>query len=183
MASQLTEWSIDILTEAEESERRTEEFKSRSKMFINALDVDDVIAHLLVTEGFSSVEEVAFVPLEDLTDLEGFDETVAGELQQRARVFLEEQDSRNTVQRRELGVADDVAGIEGLTSSMLVILGEKGIKTLDDLADLAGDELIDIVGKDHLTLDKANAIIMAARAHWFADDDKADSGVDKKERA
>jgi N utilization substance protein A len=167
LASQLTGWDIDILTEAEESERRTEEFKSRSKMFIDALDVDDVIAHLLVTEGFSSVEEVAFVPTEDLTDIEGFDEGIASELQQRARVFLEEQDVRNDERRKELGVADALAAIDGLSSSQVVTLGEKGVKTLDDLADLAGDELIDLLGKDSLTLDQANAVIMAARAHWF----------------
>jgi N utilization substance protein A len=167
LASQLTGWDIDILTEAEESERRTEEFKSRSKMFIDALDVDDVIAHLLVTEGFSSVEEVAFVPTEDLTDIEGFDEGIASELQQRARVFLEEQDVRNDERRKELGVVDALAAIDGLTSSQVVTLGEKGVKTLDDLADLAGDELIDLLGKDSLTLDQANAVIMAARAHWF----------------
>jgi len=167
LASQLTGWDIDILTEAEESERRTEEFKSRSKMFIDALDVDDVIAHLLVTEGFSSVEEVAFVPLEDLTDIEGFDEGIAGELQNRARSFLEEQDERNTVRRKELGVDDVLAAVEGLSTSMLVTLGENGVKTLDDLADLAGDELIELLGKDSLTLDEANAVIMAARAHWF----------------
>ena len=167
LASQLTGWSIDILTEAEESERRTEEVASRSKMFVTALDVDDVIAHLLVTEGFSSVEEVAFVPLEDLTDIEGFDENIAGELQQRARTFLEEQDERNEQLRRELGVDDALAAIESLTSGMLVLLGEKGVKTLDDLGDLAGDELIEILGKDSLTAEQANDIIMAARAHWF----------------
>ena len=167
LASQLTGWDIDILTEAEESERRTEEFKSRSTMFIDALDVDDVIAHLLVTEGFSSVEEGAVVPLEDLTDIEGFDEGIAGELQNRARSFLEEQDERNTVRRRELGVDDVLAAVEGLSTSHLVKLGENGIKTLDDLADLAGDELIELLGKDSLTLDEANAVIMAARAHWF----------------
>jgi N utilization substance protein A len=167
LASQLTGWDIDILTEAEESERRTEEFRTRSRLFIDALDVDDVIAHLLVTEGFSSVEEVAFVPTEDLTDIEGFDESVAAELQQRARVFLEEQDQHNTERRRTLGVSDELAEIGGLSSGMLVTLGEKGIKTLDDLADLAADELIDLVGKDSLTGDDANAIIMAARAHWF----------------
>jgi N utilization substance protein A len=173
LASQLTGWDIDILTEAEESERRTEEFKSRSKMFIDALDVDDVIAHLLVTEGFSSVEEVAFVPLEDLTDIEGFDEGIAAELQQRARVFLEEQDERNTVRRKELGVSDELAGLDGLSSAMLVTLGEKDIKTLDELADLAGDELVEMLGKDSLTIEEANAVIMAARAHWFDDEGEA----------
>ncbi len=169
LASQLTQWNIDILTEAEESERRTEEFRSRSNMFIHALDVDDVIAHLLVTEGFSSVEEVAYVPLEDIADIEGFDETVAEELQARARNFLAEQDERYDQMRKDMGVADDLAAIEGLAPAMLVKLGEKGIKALDDLADLASDELIDIVGKDALTEDAANAVIMAARAHWFED--------------
>ena len=172
LASQLTGWDIDILTEAEESERRTEEFRSRSKMFIDALDVDDVIAHLLVTEGFSSVEEVAFVPLDDLVDIEGFDENIAGELQNRARSFLEEQDVRNAERSRELGVAEEVAALPGLTSAMLVRLGEKGVKTLDDLGDLAGDELIEIVGADALGLDEANQVIMAARAHWFGDEGK-----------
>src|SRR5919108_406615 len=91
LASQLTGWDIDILTEAEESERRTEEFRTRSQMFIDALDIDDVIAHLLVTEGFTSVEEIAFVPIAELAGIEGFDESVANELQERARSFLEEQ--------------------------------------------------------------------------------------------
>ncbi|MBX9634345.1 MAG: transcription termination factor NusA [Magnetospirillum sp.] len=167
LASQLTGWSIDIMTEAEESERRNEEFRSRSKMFIDALDVDDVIAHLLVTEGFSTVEEVAFVPLEDLTGIEGFDDDVAAELQQRARNFLAEQDERYDAIRKTLGVVDEMADIEGLAPVMLVKLGHKGIKTLDDLGDLASDELIDIVGKEEMTEDQANAVIMAARAHWF----------------
>ncbi|KIL97588.1 Transcription termination protein NusA [Paramagnetospirillum magnetotacticum MS-1] len=167
LASQLTQWNIDILTEAEESERRTEEFRSRSNMFIQALDVDDVIAHLLVTEGFSSVEEVAYVPSEDIADIEGFDENVAEELQTRARNFLAEQDERYDQMRKDMGVADEMAAIEGLAPSMLVKLGDKGIKTLDDLGDLAGDELLDILGKDAMSEDEANAVIMAARAHWF----------------
>jgi N utilization substance protein A len=167
LASQLTTWDIDIMTEQEESDRRNEEVRTRSKMFIDLLDVDDVIAHLLVAEGFSSVEEVAFVPLEDLTDIEGFDESVAAELQQRARTALEELDQRNDERRREMGVTDEVAALEGLNSTMLVALGEKGVKTLDDLGDLAGDELIEILGKDSLTPDQANEVIMAARAHWF----------------
>src|SRR5487761_159843 len=112
LASQLTGWDIDILTEAEESERRQEEFRTRSKMFIEALDVDDVIAHLLVTEGFSSVEEVAFVPVPELASVEGFDEDIANELQQRAQVFLQEQNERFEPRRKELGVGDDVAAIE-----------------------------------------------------------------------
>ncbi|HYM03314.1 MAG TPA: transcription termination factor NusA [Stellaceae bacterium] len=171
LASQLTGWDIDILTEAEESERRTEEFRSRSKMFIDALDVDDVIAHLLVTEGFTSVEEVAFVPITDLSGIEGFDEDVAGELQQRARTFLEEQNVKLEARRHELGVSDDIAAIDGVTPALLVAIGEKGVKTLDDLADLAGDELIEMAQPTvKLDQEQANAIIMAARAHWFAEE-------------
>jgi N utilization substance protein A len=171
LASQLTGWDIDILTEAEESERRTEEFRTRSQMFIDALDIDDVIAHLLVTEGFTSVEEVAYVPLEDLAGIEGFDTDVANELQQRARGFIERHNAELEARRRELGVTDEVAALEGLTPAMLAALGEKGVKTLDDLADLAGDELIEAVqGVVKVSQDEANAIIMAARAHWFTDE-------------
>ncbi len=177
LASQLTGWDIDILTEAEESERRQEEFRTRSAMFIEALDVDDVIAHLLVTEGFSSVEEVAFVELEDLAGVEGFDEDVASELQQRAQTFLKERDERYETKRQELGVSDEIAGIEGMTPGLLVAVGEKGVKTLDDLADLAADELIEMAGAGaKLDEEEANAIIMAARAHWFADEPAASEG-------
>ncbi|BBK35278.1 transcription termination/antitermination protein NusA [Allostella sp. ATCC 35155] len=175
LASQLTGWDIDIMTEAEESERRQAEFKSRSEMYIEALDVDDVIAHLLVTEGFGSVEDVAFAPLDDLAGIEGFDEDIAAELQQRAQGFLERRDAAFTERRREMGVEEAVAEIEGLSPQMLVALGEKGVKTLDDLADLAGDELIDIVGKDALDEESANAVIMAARAHWFENEETTPS--------
>jgi N utilization substance protein A len=173
LASMLTGWNIDILTEEEESERRSEEMRTRSQMFIDALDVDDVIAHLLVTEGFTNIEEVAFVPVEELASIEGFDEDVATELRERARVFLQEQNEKLSARRRELGVDDNLATIEGLTPAMLVTLGENGIKTLDDLADLSSDELVDpqdgLLRGSGLSNEDANAIIMAARAHWFAD--------------
>jgi N utilization substance protein A len=171
LASMLTGWSIDILTEAVESERRSEEFRTRSQMFIDALDVDDVIAHLLVTEGFTKLEEVAFVPIEELASIEGFDEDVAKELRERARSYLQEQNEKLTMRRRELGVEDSLTTIEGLTPAMLVALGENGIKTLDDLADLSTGELVDsedgILRGTGLTEKEANAVIMAARAHWF----------------
>jgi N utilization substance protein A len=172
LASQLTGWDIDILTEQEESDRRNEEVKSRSRMFIEALDVDEVIAHLLVNEGFTSVDEVAYVAVEDLASIEGFDEDVGQELQSRARNFLAEQNERHERRRLELGVEDALAELEGVTPAMLATLGENGIKTLDDLADLAGDELIDMV-KDvaPLSEEEANTIIMAARAHWFEEDE------------
>jgi len=170
LASQLTEWHIDIMTEEEESKRRQEEFQRRSALFIEALDVDDVVAHLLVTEGFTSVEQVAFVPLEELAEIEGFDEEVANELRLRAQAWLEELAKKLDEKRRELGVEDAVAQIPGVTPALQVKLGEKGVKTLDDLGDLASDELIEIVGEDALDAEEANAIIMAARAHWFADE-------------
>jgi N utilization substance protein A len=170
LASQLTGWHIDILTEEEESKRRQEEFQRRSKLFIEALDVDDVIAHLLVTEGFTSVEQVAFVPIEELAEIEGFDEEVANELRLRAQAWLEEQAKKLDEERRELGVEDALAQVPGLSMGLLVALGRKDIKKLDDLADLASDELIELVGKENLDEEDANAIIMAARAHWFADE-------------
>ncbi len=196
LASQLTQWDIMILTEEEESERRQEEFRSRSQMFIDGLDVDDVLAHLLVTEGFSSVEEVAFVPIEDLLSIEGFDEDIAEELRNRANNFLSEEEERLAGLRRELGVDDDLAALAGLSPAMVVTLGEAGVKTLDDLGDLATDELNDpgnregdgrgILAEYGLDEDQANAIIMAARAHWFDDEEEpgaaeeaADAGAEE----
>src|SRR5690606_18434884 len=113
LASLLTGWAIDILTEQEESERRPEEFQTRSALFVEALDVDDVIAGLLVTEGFTKVEDIALVPTEELAGIEGFDEGVAGELKARAETWLEAQNQKLTERYRELGVADDVAGVDG----------------------------------------------------------------------
>ncbi|HYL47879.1 MAG TPA: transcription termination factor NusA [Stellaceae bacterium] len=179
LASQLTGWDIDILTEAEESERRQEEFRTRSKLFIEALDVDDVIAHLLVTEGFTSVEDIAYVPTSELAGIEGFEEEVAKELQQRALNFIKQRDEKHETRRRELGVTDEVAQVEGMSPALLVAVGEKGVKTLDDLADLAGDELVEIAQGAGIKLDAddANAIIMKARAHWFPDQPAADAAA------
>ncbi len=171
LASQLTRWDIDILTEAEESERRQEEFRRRTGLFVEALDVDDVIAGLLVTEGFNTIEELAFTPLEEMAEIEGFDESVAAELIRRAEAHLLKRDNELTAKRIELGVSEDVAAIETFTPSMLVALGEKGVKTLDDLADLASDELIEIFGAEAMDEETANAVIMAARAHWFDGED------------
>jgi len=178
LASQLTGWDIDILTEAEESERRTEEFRVRSQLFIDALDIDDVIAHLLVTEGFSTLEEVAYVATADLAGIEGFDEDIAAELQARARTALERRDEEYAARYHELGVSDELASLEGLSPGILVTLGEKGVKTLDDFADLAGDELIEMLavsdkGGVELELETANEMIMATRKHlgWFGDEE------------
>jgi N utilization substance protein A len=142
LASQLTGWDIDILTEQEESERRQKEFQERTAMFMETLDVDEVFAQLLVTEGFATVEEVAFVNLAEIAQIEGFDEDTATELQTRAREYLEKLEAERDAKRRELGVADDLANVEGVTTAMMVAFGEQGIKTLDDLADCATDDLV-----------------------------------------
>jgi N utilization substance protein A len=181
LASQLTGWDIRILTEAQESERRQEEFRTRSQMFIDALDVDEVIAHLLVTEGFSSIEEVAFVPIDEITGIEGFDHDLAEELAGRAKAYLAEQAEKFAEKRKELGIADDMVDIPGLTPDMVVTLAEKGIKKRDDLAELAGWELSgsEAEGESGLLADHkisesdANAIIAQARAHWYEAEDRA----------
>ncbi len=142
LASQLTGWDIDILTEAEESERRQKEFAERSQIFMDALDVDEVIAQLLVTEGFASVEEVAFVDLSEVAHIEGFDENTAAEIQSRARDYLEKQEAERDARRRELGVSDDLAKVAGVTTAMMVALGENGVKSLENLADCATDDLV-----------------------------------------
>lgn len=141
LASHLTGWDIDILTEEEESERRQKEFAERSQAFMDALDVDEVIAQLLVTEGFASVEEVAYVELSEISHIEGFDESTADEIQSRAREYLEKQEAERDARRRELGVSDDLLKVDGVTTAMLVAFGENDIKTLDDLADCATDDL------------------------------------------
>ena len=175
----LTGWEIDILTEEEESDRRQQERRDLSERFVTELDVDDVLAHLLVTEGFSSVEEVDFVPLEDMTSIEGFEEEIAQELQSRAREFLEAETARLAEQRRELGIEDELAAIEGLNDAMLVALGQREIKTLEDFADLAGDELTDseegYLREFGLDLNLANDLIMSARiaAGWFTAEELA----------
>lgn len=180
LASHLTGWTIDILTEDEESARRQEEFKTRSQAFIDGLDVDDVIAHLLVTEGFTSIEEVAFVPDNELFSIEGFDEDIAVELKARAQANIEAQNQKLMAKLSELGIAEDLlnAGIDGLEVEMLIALGEKDVKTLDDLADLASDELIEILGVGSMSMDDANTMIMAARAHWFDDEDSEEAQSD-----
>ena len=122
--------------------------------------------------------EVAFVPIEELSTIEGFDADVAEELRDRARQYLEQRETELSDMRKKAGVSDEIAEIDGLNGQMLVALGENEIKTLDDLADLANDELIDIIGKSNLSEDAADKIIMLARAHWFEDEE---TEGDKKE--
>lgn len=173
LASILVGWDIDILTEAEESERRAEEFKTRSSLFMEALDVDDVIAHLLVAEGFTRVEEIAETPIDELNQIQGFEEEISTELQNRAISWLDAKAKELAEKQAELGIADDLMRADGLLPSQILKLGEAGIKTLDDLADLAADELVEALGEGQITVKDANTVIMAARAHWFEEEDNA----------
>lgn len=175
LASQLTRWDIDILTETEESDRRQEEFRRRSAIFAEELDVDDVIAGLLVTEGFHTIEELAFADPQELAEIEGFDANIAQELVQRAEECLEKQHRSLDEKRQALGVSDELVELDCFTQQMLILLGEKGVKTLDDLADLASDELIEILGADAIDEETANAIIMQAREHWFEEEGSEES--------
>ncbi len=142
LASQLTGWDIDILTEAEESERRQKEFAERSSTFMESLDVDEVIAQLLASEGFASIEEIAFVEPQEVAAIEGFDEQTAEEIQSRASEFLERRETELNQKRHDLGVAEELNDINGLTTAMMVALGENDVKTIEDLADCATDDLI-----------------------------------------
>jgi transcription termination/antitermination protein NusA len=141
LASQLTGWDIDILTEQEESERRQADFEKRTKLFMEALNVDEVVGQLLASEGFNSVEELSLVDQKDVASIEGFDEDTASELQMRARDYLEKVEAEYDAKRTELGVADDLKTVPGVTARMLVAFGENAVKTVDDLADCATDDL------------------------------------------
>ena len=199
LASQLTGKAIDIMTEADASEKRQKEFVTRSEMFQNELDVDETLSQLLVAEGFGELEEVAYVSIDELASIEGFDDDLAGELQSRALEALERREAASREERQALGVEDALADMPHLTEAMLVTLGKAGIKTLDDLADLATDELVQkkrvdqrrrktesaedkggILAAYGLSVEQGNEIIMAARAHWFEDDASA-SGLENEE--
>ena len=167
LASQVSKWEITILTEGAESERRQAEIKKETQVLIEALVIDDVIAHLLVSEGFKSIEAVAYVPLEELQAIEGFDENLAKELKDRAIVYLEEKEEEYEKERVQLGVSDDIKSIDGLDAEMLVILGKNNIKTKNDLADLSSDELLEILEGKFENNEEADKIIMKARESWF----------------
>jgi N utilization substance protein A len=131
------------------------------------LDIDELIAQLLAAEGFTTIEEIATVDLEDLTTIEGFDEEISQELQNRAITYLEDRNTHLTEEAYKAGVQEDLATLEGMEPIILAKLVENGIKTRDDFADLSGDELVDLLGRDMITQDQANALIMKAREHWF----------------
>ena len=187
LACQLTGWDIDILTEASESERRQNEFTERSNIFIEALDVDEVIAQLLVSEGFTSIEDLTYVEIKEIIDIEGFDEDTAIEIQQRAKIYLEEKNIKQDKKRIKIGVSDDLLAIDGITTDMLVKLGENDIKSLDDFAGSITDDLTGWVEKNedgnkkhpgifsdfNINAPKAEKMIMDARikAGWITEED------------
>ena len=142
LASQLTGWDIDILTEQEESERRQKEFVERSTLFMDALNVDEMVGQVLASEGFASVEEVAYVDSDEISSIDGFDEDTASEIQTRAREYLERIEAEQDDKRKQLGVADELREIPGITTAMMVTLGEDGVKTIEDFAGYAADDLV-----------------------------------------
>jgi N utilization substance protein A len=189
LASQLTGWDIDILTEQEESERRQAEFENRTRMFIDALNVDEVIGQLLASEGFNSVEELALVDTKEIAGIEGFDDDTAAELQTRARDYLAKIEAELDAKRTELGVADELKEVPGVTTAMLVRFGENGVKTVEDLAGCATDDLVGwterkdgetvreagILDGFDLSREEAEAMVMQARlkAGWVNEADLA----------
>ena len=195
LASQLTGWDIDILTEQEESERRQKEFLQRTELFMNALNVDETVGQLLASEGFRNVEEVAYVDLAELASIEGFDEDTAAEIQNRAQEHLAAIEAELDEKRRALGVEDALREVEGVTTSMMVALGENDVKTVEDLAGCATDDLVGwterkdgeavrhagyLDGFD-LSRQDAEALIMSARIHagWIeapAEEPEAEAG-------
>ena len=206
LASQLTGWNIDILTEAEESERRQKEFVERSTLFMNALNVDETVGQLLASEGFRTVEDVAYVEIAELGGIDGFDEDTAGEIQRRAQDYLAALEAERDARRKELGVADELREVPGVTTAMMVKFGEDGIKTIEDLAGCATDELAgwserkvtEKHGERHvettkhpglldgmdLSRDEIEAIIIAARvkAGWI-DEAAAETSTEAAEDA
>jgi len=187
LASQLIGWDIDILTEQEESERRQKEFVERSELFMDALNVDEMVAQLLASEGFSSVEELAYVELDEIASIEGFDEETANEIQTRATEHLDAIEREHDAERVELGVSDDLYGIEGLNASMLAALGREEIRTVEDFAGCAADDLVGWVERKDgevtqyegtfsnmpVSRGEAETMIMQARlmAGWITEDE------------
>jgi N utilization substance protein A len=189
LASQLTGWDIDILTEQEESERRQADFEKSTRLFMEALNVDEVVGQLLASEGFSTVDELVIVETRDLAGIEGFDEETATELQTRAQQYLDQQEAELEARRKELGVEDAVKDVPGVTSKMLVKFGENDVKTVEDLAGCATDDLVGwterkdgetqrqpgILDGMEMSREDAEALIMQARlaAGWITEADLA----------
>ena len=202
LASLLTGWDIDILTEQEESERRQKDLAERSSLFMEALDVDEYIGQLLATEGFETIEEVAYVDEGELVRIEGFSDEFAAELQSRAREYIERVEAERDQKRRDLGVMDEMSQVPGVNTSMMVALGEAGVKTVEDFADLATDDLVGwterkrekdaepvrhkgILSAFDISRHDAEEMIMQARvvAGWITEEDLAQMRAAKEEPA
>lgn len=197
LASQLTGWDIDIMTEQEESERRQKEFADRSKLFMEALDVDEMVGQVLASEGFVSIEEVAYVDANEIASIEGFDEDTATEIQNRAQEYLERIETELDTKRKDLGVADDLRDIPGITTAMMVTIGEDGVKTVEDFAGYAADDLMGwrerkggetvnypgVLSAFDISRADAEQMIVKARikAGWLAEEDIAGEPADSAE--
>jgi len=189
LASQLTGWDIDILTEQEESERRQKEFSERSKLFMDALNVDEIVGQVLASEGFSSIEEVAYVDADEISSIDGFDEDTASEIQMRAREYLERLEAEQDAKRKKLGVQDEIREIPGITTAMMVTLGEDGVKTIEDFAGYAADDLVGwkerkdgetkqfpgVLAPHQISRADAEQMVLAARlkAGWITEEELA----------
>jgi transcription termination/antitermination protein NusA len=200
LASQLTGWDIDILTEQEESERRQADFENSTRVFMEALNVDEVVGQLLASEGFTSVEELALVDTKELAGIEGFDEETANELQSRAREYLEQLEAELEARRKELGVLDEMRDVPGMTSKVMVKLGENEVKTVEDLAGCATDDLVGWTERKEggeatkhagfldgidISREDAEAMIMQARvkAGWITEADLVKESAETEEAA
>jgi len=180
LASELIGWKIDVMTEQDASDRRTAVFTTSTDIFMEALNVEEVIAQLLAAEGFSTVEEVAFVDSAELESIEGFDAAIAEALQERAKSYLVEKSEEVTQKLNDLKISEDLQSLEGLTPELMVQLAGNKIITLDDFADLSRDEFIEIAPDSNLSNNQIDELIMKARAHWFEDEEKTTDKVDKE---
>lgn len=174
LASQLTGWEIDVLSEEQEQERRARETKEKTELFIKGLDVDEMIAQILINEGFRTIEEIAFVDISELESIDSFNTELATELQKRAKDYLEKQERDYIENGHAIGMTDDLLNFTFVQRPILMKLGENGIKTLNDLADLASDELVEILGEDTMSMHLAGRVIMKARelAYGISEEDK-----------
>jgi len=163
LASDLTGWKINIMDAAESAQKQADETQAGRALFMEKLDVDEEIADILIQEGFTSLEEVAYVPLQEMLEIESFDEDTVNELRSRAKDALLTME----IAREENagGVSQDLRDLEGLGAENIAKLAQAGVNTRDDLADLGVDELTDITGQ---SADEAKSLILKAREHWFA---------------
>lgn len=163
LASQLTGWNIDVMNEQQEQEHRAKETKEKTELFMTGLDIDDMVAKILIGEGFRTIEEIAFVDLSELSSIEGFDGDLAGELQNRAKAFIQKKETEYINQAKELKIEDSLRDFGSIKRETILELGRNAIRSIEDLADLASDELVQMLGEDNMSEHLAGRIIMKAR--------------------